>query len=92
MGQHNQLRHGALQGRIAYEHLDAFEKMTEPALPAPDAVFSHLFKGPCRPAQYARAIDVWQTFNWTTIHQFLDLYMKTDLLPFPHVIEEFLAV
>ena len=68
------------KGVFPYEQLDAWENVNETALPARDAFFSHLTNEPCSEADYARATEVWQTFNCTTLQKYLELCLWTDVL------------
>ena len=75
-----------------YEQLKAWEKMNEPALQALDAFFTRLLNEPCSEGDYARALDVLRTFNCTTLHQYLELYMKTEVLLLGDIFDEFRVV
>ena len=80
------------KGVFPYEHRDVWEKMNEPAIAARDAFFSHLNNEPCSEADYSRGTEVWQTFNCTTLQQYLELYLKSDLLHLAEIIEVFRGV
>ena len=43
-------------------------------------------------ADYHRAIDVLHTFSCTTLHQYMELYMKTDVVHLADLFEEFRGV
>ena len=53
------------KGVFPYEHLDAWEKMYEAALPARDAFFSHLNNEPWFEAVYGRATAPRSNSNWS---------------------------
>ena len=80
------------KGVFPYDHLAALEKRNEPALPARDALFSLQYNEPCSEADYAPALDVWQTFKSTTLQQYLELYLKTDVLLLADIFEDFPGV
>ena len=59
-----------------------------PALRARDALFSHVSNEPCREPDSARVINVWQNLNCNTLHQYLDLFLKTEVLVLTEIFEE----
>ena len=66
--------------------------MNEPVLPGRDALLSHRNNDTCIEDEYARASEVWQAFNWTRIEEKLELYLKTDVIFFADVFQEFREV
>ena len=75
------------KGVFPYEHLDSWEKMTEPPLPA-CYPFSRLNNEPSGESDYARANEVWRLFKCTSRQQYLELYLKTDVLLVADLVEE----
>ena len=66
--------------------------MNEPALSARDAFFSDLNNEVCSDADYAPAIDEWQSFKSATQQLNLEISLQTDVLLLANIVEEFRGV
>jgi hypothetical protein len=80
------------KGVFPYDYLNDWAKMDEQALPNRDAFRNTLRQEECSEADYAHAQRVWQEFGCTTLRQYLELYLKTDVLILADVFEEFRRV
>ncbi|XP_023018520.2 uncharacterized protein [Leptinotarsa decemlineata] len=77
------------KGVMPYDYIDSFSRFNEPALPSQDDFNIKLENKPCRRRFYQRAQDVWTTFNCQNLGDYVDLYMKTDILLLADVFEMF---
>ncbi|XP_074028853.1 uncharacterized protein [Leptinotarsa decemlineata] len=76
---------------MPYDHIDSFDRFDESCLPPIDAFYNKLEDKPCPRTLYQRAQDVWNSFSCQTLGQYVDLYMKTDILLLADVFEKFRA-
>ena len=83
-----------LQGKgvCPYDHLDELELKNDPAMPARDAVFSHLYNELRSDGDYGPALDVCDNINCTTVHQYLELYLELEVLLLHDHFDEFQGV
>ncbi|XP_074041973.1 uncharacterized protein [Leptinotarsa decemlineata] len=79
------------KGVMPYDSIDFFDRFDEACLPPIDAFYNKLEDKPCPRRLYQRAQDVWKSFNCQTLGQYVDLYMKTDILLLADVFEQFRA-
>ncbi|XP_074028313.1 uncharacterized protein [Leptinotarsa decemlineata] len=79
------------KGVMPYDHIDSFDRFDEACLPPTDAFYNKLEDKPCPRRLYQRAQDVWKSFNCQTLGQYVDLYMKTDILLLADLFEQFRA-
>ncbi|XP_074035421.1 uncharacterized protein [Leptinotarsa decemlineata] len=77
------------KGVMPYDHIDSFDRFDESCLPPIDASYNKLGDKPCPRILYQRAQDVWNSFSCQTLGQYVDLYMKTDILLLADVFEQF---
>jgi hypothetical protein len=80
------------KGVFPYEFLDSWEKLDEPSLPPIAGFYSKLRQAGCSDADYAHAQRVWTDFKCSSLKQYMELYLKTDVLILADVFEEFRAV
>ncbi|KAB0797904.1 hypothetical protein PPYR_08897 [Photinus pyralis] len=77
------------KGVMPYDYLDSFDRFEEPTLPPQDDFYNKLEDKPCPRKMYRRAQEVWDRFNCSNLGQYVDLYMKTDILLLADVFEQF---
>ena len=77
----------------SYEYFDSFKRFKEGRLPDVVCFFFHLLKGSgISEKEYQRACDVWKVFNFKTLGDYHDLYLKTDVLLLCDVFEKLISV
>ncbi|XP_031359107.1 uncharacterized protein LOC116182706 [Photinus pyralis] len=74
---------------MPYDYFDSFDRFDELCLPPQDAFYNKLEDKPCPRRMYRRAQEVWSRFNCSNLGQYVDLYMKTDILLLADVFEQF---
>ncbi|KAB0805429.1 hypothetical protein PPYR_02399 [Photinus pyralis] len=77
------------KGIMPYDYFDSFDRFDELCLPPQDAFYNKLEDKPCPRRMYRRAQEVWSRFNCSNLGQYVDLYMKTDILLLADVFEQF---
>ncbi|XP_075158048.1 uncharacterized protein LOC142231318 [Haematobia irritans] len=76
------------KGIFCYEYLDSFDKLEETKLPAIEDFYSRLNNQHCSATDYKHATDVWE-FQCKTLRDYMELYLKTDILLLADVFENF---
>ncbi|KAL6419522.1 hypothetical protein ACFW04_013781 [Cataglyphis niger] len=74
-----------------YEYVDDINKLREIRLPSREAFYSSLSGDIVSDSNYVHAIKVWERFRVETLGNYSDLYLKTDVLLFADVFENFRA-
>ena len=77
------------KGVYPYEHMDDFSRFDETCLPPKEAFYSSLSDEGITDSDYEHAQQVWRIFNCTTLGDYHDLYLKTDVLLLADVFENF---
>ncbi|CAH0549897.1 unnamed protein product [Brassicogethes aeneus] len=77
------------KGVMTYNYIDSFARFGETQLPDIDKLFNKLENKPCPRRHYLRAQHVWTTFSCQDLGQYVDLYMKTDIMLLADVFEQF---
>ena len=83
------------KGVFPYSWLDEPKKLQQTELPRPEAFFNDLNREAITPAEYAHAQKVWSTIttidgrNMQTFQDYLELYLKTDVLLLADVIANY---
>ena len=81
-----------LKGVYPHEYFNSFGRFKERKLPDIDCFFSSLKNSGISQKEYQRACDVWKVFNFKTLGQYHDLYLKTDVSLLCDVFEKFISV
>ena len=76
------------KGVVPYEYMDSFERYDETCLPPMNCFDSKLNNEKCKKEKYEHALNVWNTFNIKTLHEFWDFYLMTDITLLADVFEE----
>ncbi|CAH1115853.1 unnamed protein product [Psylliodes chrysocephalus] len=77
------------KGIMPYDYIDSFDRFGETSLPHIDKFFNKLEDRPCPRRLYLRAKHVWNKFGCKDLGQYVDLYMKTDIMLLADVFERF---
>ena len=74
-----------------YYYVSSIDKFSETQLPPKLEFYSRLNDEDISEEDYQHALNVWNTFNCTTIRDYHDLYLKSDVLLLADVFENFRA-
>ena len=77
------------KGVYPYDYITSFETLTETQLPPKSEFHSKLNDEDISDSDYQHALNVWSTFNFKTIRDYHDLYLKSDVLLLADVFENF---
>ena len=77
------------KGVFPYEWLTHVAHLDQTCLPHKDQFYSRLNSEGITDADYIHAEDVWKTFEMSTMREYHDLYLKTDVLLLADVFENF---
>ncbi|KAF0146940.1 MAG: hypothetical protein FD143_3161, partial [Ignavibacteria bacterium] len=77
------------KGVYPYEYMDNWEKLDLPHLPNRDQFFNSIKQAQCDEQDYAHAERVWQSFDCHCMRDYMNLYLKTDVLILADVFENF---
>jgi hypothetical protein len=77
------------RGIFPYEWFDTFNKFDDVELPPRDSFYSNLNEEGITEEEYARARNVWTTFECQKFKDYHDLYLKTDVILLADVFENF---
>ena len=72
-----------------YDYMDCFEKFNQTELPTKDEFFSILNDQHITNKEYDHTRKVWKIFNLKNTGEYLDLYLKSDVLLLADVFESF---
>ena len=86
-----QLPHLLRKGVYPYDWVDDWAKLDEPALPSREHFSNQLTGSECSEADYEHAQAVFTRFNCQTVRDYLDIYLKCDVLLLADVFEAFRA-
>lgn len=77
------------KGVFCYEYLSTFDKLNERKLPDINNFYSSLNDKHCSQEDYEHAKNVWDTFNCQNLRDYMELYLKADVLILTDVFENF---
>jgi len=77
------------KGVFCYDYWDGPEKAHENQLPPREAFYSRLTEEGIGEDDYEHSQKVWRAFNMSTLGEYHDLYLKTDVLILADVFEAF---
>ena len=80
------------KGVFCYEYLSDETKLDYPSLPPKQAFYNQLNQEPLSDDDYKHAQNVWETFKIQTFKEYMELYVKTDVLLLACVFENFREV
>ena len=72
-----------------YDYVSSLEKLEEKELPSQEDFYSKLTECEITDTEYNHAKTVWNTFNISTLGEYSDIYLKTDVLLLADVFENF---
>ncbi|VDH92233.1 Hypothetical predicted protein [Mytilus galloprovincialis] len=77
------------KGVYPYDYMDGFEKLQETKLPPREAFYSTLTGEGVSQADYGHAQQVWKEMGITSMREYHNLYLMTDVLLLCDVFENF---
>lgn len=77
------------KGVFPYEYVNSFQRLKETQLPPIEEFYSQLYKKECTVEDYNHAQKVWDIFSCRTLEEYMELYLKTDVLLLTDVFENF---
>ena len=77
------------KGIYPYDYMDSFDKFNDLKLPTKDDFYSILNNQHISNEDYKHAKNIWKTFNISSMGEYHDLYLKSDILLLSDVFENF---
>ncbi|XP_037921320.1 uncharacterized protein LOC119658124 [Hermetia illucens] len=77
------------KGVFPYEYINSWDRLNETSLPSREKFFNKMSNTECKEADYQHALNVWKQFNCGVMWDYLELYLKTDVLLLTDVFENF---
>ncbi|XP_072389408.1 uncharacterized protein [Diabrotica undecimpunctata] len=77
------------KGVFPYSYMDGFDKLKEKTLPPKENFYNNLTNKHISDEDYARAIDVWNTFDCKSMSDYAMLYLISDVLLLADVFQKF---
>ncbi|XP_077983947.1 uncharacterized protein LOC144438679 [Glandiceps talaboti] len=85
----NSLKLLTRKGVYPYDYMDSIKKFDDVNLPLKETFYSILNETGITDEDYKHAQDIWKHFNMQTMGDYLDLYLKTDVLLLTDIFENF---
>lgn len=79
------------KGIYPYSYMDCIEKLEETSLPAIECFKNDLTGEDLSPEDYQLALDAWNVFECRTMKDYMEAYLKCDILLLADVFENFRA-
>ncbi|XP_075162933.1 uncharacterized protein LOC142235565 [Haematobia irritans] len=77
------------KGVFPYDYISSFQKLSENRLPPITDFFNSLTNSECLAEDYKHAQDVWENFGCHSLKDYMELYLKTDVLLLSDIFENF---
>ena len=77
------------KGVYPYDYADDWDKFKEQQLPPHDAFFSNLRNSNISDEDYAHAQNVWNVFQCHNFQDYMELYLRCDVLQLACIFEAF---
>lgn len=80
------------KGVFPYDHCNSWERLDETSLPPKQAFYNKLTDCGINEEDYVHSKKVWAAFKCTTLGEYSDIYLKTDVLLLADVFQNFRTV
>lgn len=77
------------KGVFPYSYIDSISKLNQVSLPTREEFYDALNEEHISELDHKRAVDVWRVFGCTTLGDYSDIYLKSDVLLLADVFENF---
>ena len=77
------------KGVYPYDYVSSFERLNECELPPREMFYNRLSDSHCSEEQYKHAQKVWEKFNCSNISEYMQIYLKSDVLLLADIFENF---
>ena len=77
------------KGVYPYTYFDSMDKFSETQLPGREKFYNDLNEEECSQEDYIHAQNVWSVFNMSTLQDYHDLYLKSDVLLLSCIIDQY---
>lgn len=85
----NKFQYIRQKGVFPYSYIDSYEKLNEVSLPSRDKFYNNIIDENISGEDYERAISVWKLFNCSTLGEYSDIYLKSDVLLLADIFENY---
>ena len=79
------------KGVYPYTYFDSMDKFSETQLPRREKFYNDLNKEEFSQEDYIHAQNVWSVFNMSTLQDYHDLYLKSDVLLLSCIIDQYMT-
>ena len=80
------------KGVYPYSYMDSFDRFEEKQLPSIECFYNDLSDMPITESEYEHAQAVWRAFDMTSMKQYHDTYLVTDIVILADIMSEFSRV
>ncbi|XP_049886984.1 uncharacterized protein LOC126381640 [Pectinophora gossypiella] len=77
------------KGVYPYDYMSSWDNYEETALPSKSCFFNSLNNDPISDDDYNHAMSVWSRFSLTSLGEYTDLYLKSDVLLLTDIFQNF---